>query len=126
MDYAAARTYMLSLPEAEEDFPFYPDVAVMKVRGKMFATLAWEEGVARTNLKADPDHALFLRDFYKDAVIPGYHMNKRHWNTVILDRSIKAAEVKQMILESYRLVVKGLKKTQRQSLVLKYPEFHWE
>ena len=87
MKYAETRRYMLNKPEATEDFPFDPDVAVMKICGKMFATLSSNDGVAQTNLKCDPQEALLLRDLF-DSVIHGYHMNKRHWNTVILDGSI--------------------------------------
>ena len=119
MDYQATRSYMLSRPEAWEDFPFYPDVAVMKVRNKMFATLSVEQNVARMNLKCDPAEAQMLRDIF-DAVRPGYHMNKRHWNTVLLDGSIPAGELERMIDRSYGLVVKGMTRKERQPLELKY------
>ncbi len=119
MGYQAARTYMLSRPEAWEDFPFYPDVAVMKVRNKMFATLSSEAGVARMNLKCNPDEAQMLRDIFS-AVSPGFHMNKRHWNTVLLDGSIPAGELERMIDRSYGLVVKGMTRKERLPLELKY------
>ncbi|WP_290701774.1 MmcQ/YjbR family DNA-binding protein [Amphritea sp.] len=119
MDYQAARTYMLSRQEAWEDFPFYPDVAVMKVRNKMFATLSSEAGVARMNLKCNPDEAQMLRDIFS-AVSPGFHMNKRHWNTVLLDGSIPAGELERMIDRSYGLVVKGMTRKERLPLELKY------
>ena len=110
---------MLARPEAREDFPFGPDVAVMKVCGKMFATLAMNGASARTNLKCDPDEAVMLRDIF-DAVIPGYHMNKRHWNTVILDGDVPRSEIERMIDRSYGLVVKTLKKQEREALILAY------
>lgn len=119
MDYQAARTYMLSRPEAWEDFPFFPDIAVMKVRNKMFATLSIEKGTARMNLKCNPDEAQMLRDVFS-AVLPGYHMNKRHWNTVLLDGSIPAGELERMIDRSYGLVVKGMTRKERLPLELKY------
>ena len=119
MDFQTARTYMLSHPESWEDFPFYPDVAVMKVRNKMFATLSIETGLARMNLKCDPAEAQMLRDIFS-AVLPGYHMNKRHWNTVLLDGSIPAGELERMIDRSYGLVVKGMTRKERQPLELKY------
>lgn len=119
MNYAAARTYLLDRPEALEDFPFGPDVAVMKICGKMFATLANKEGVVNINLKCDPNEALILRDIF-DAVKPGYHMNKRHWNTVILDDSVPRGEVERMIDRSYALVVKNLRKDQRQALEIRH------
>jgi predicted DNA-binding protein (MmcQ/YjbR family) len=117
MKYAAIRRYMLNKPEALEDFPFGPDVAVMKICGKMFATLVLQDGVARTNLKCDPEEALLLRDLF-DAVIPGYHMNKKHWNTVILDGSIPRGEIERMVDNAYALVLKGVPKAKRQAVEL--------
>ena len=73
------------------------------------------------NLKCDPDEANALRDVFV-AVIPGYHMNKKHWNTVILDGTIPVSEIERMIDRSYGLVVKGLKKAERQALELRYPK----
>jgi len=111
--------YLLRRPEAILDHPFGPDVAVFKVRGRMFATLGYKGGMARINLKCDPEEALMLRDVF-DAVIPGYHMNKAHWNTVILDGSIPPGEIERMIDRSYGLVVKGLKKAEQTALEVKY------
>ncbi|MDO6562928.1 MmcQ/YjbR family DNA-binding protein [Amphritea sp. 1_MG-2023] len=119
MDYRTTRSYMLSRPEAWEDFPFYPHIAVMKIRHKMFATLSVEGDIARMNLKCDPTEAQMLRDIFS-AVLPGYHMNKRHWNTVLLDGSIPAGELQRMIDQSYGLVVKGLPRKERLALELKY------
>ena len=119
MDHQTARNYMLSRPEAWEDFPFYPHIAVMKVRNKMFATLSVEGDIARMNLKCDPAEAQMLRDIFT-AVLPGYHMNKRHWNTVVLDGSIPAGELERMIDRSYGLVVKGMTRKERLPLELKY------
>lgn len=115
----AIRRYMLDKPESECDFPFGPDVEVYKVRSKMFATLGYEDDLARINLKCDPDEALILRDMF-DAVTPGYHMNKKHWNTVLLDTTVPMSEVERQIDMSYRLVVKSLKKAERQMLEVKY------
>lgn len=115
----AARQYLLSKPEAIEDFPFGPDVAVMKIAGKMFATFARNDALVNINLKCEPDEALILRDIFP-AVLPGYHMNKRHWNTVVLDGSIPSGEIERMIDNSYALVVKGIKKSERQALEIKY------
>lgn len=117
MNYQQARDHLLSCPEAWEDFPFGPDVAVMKIRDKMFATLALSEGSPRANLKCDPDEAVMLRDIFA-GVIPGYHMNKRHWNTVILDADVPEPEIRRMMDRSYGLVVKSLKKQQREALIL--------
>jgi predicted DNA-binding protein (MmcQ/YjbR family) len=110
---------LLSQPEAIEDFPFGSDVAVMKIGGKMFATLAEKDGMASTNLKCDPHEALMLRDIFP-AVKPGYHMNKLHWNTVVLDGSVPVGEIKRMIDRSYALVVKNLRKAERRALEIRH------
>lgn len=119
MDSQTARKYLLSHPEAIEDFPFGPEVAVFKIKGKMFATLGVEDGVARTNLKCDPDEAQALRDIFP-GVLPGYHMNKKHWNTVLLDGSVPDGEIERMMDRSYGLVVRGLRRAERASLELAY------
>ncbi|MFT6051985.1 MAG: putative DNA-binding protein (MmcQ/YjbR family) [Halioglobus sp.] len=119
MDYKTTRSYLLSRPEAREDFPFGPDVTVMKIDSKMFATLSHSDDTARMNLKCDPDQALMLRDIFP-AVLPGYHMNKRHWNTVVLDGSIVPGEIERMIDLSYTLVVKSLPKAPRQALEIRH------
>jgi predicted DNA-binding protein (MmcQ/YjbR family) len=119
MNYQQARNYLLSRPEAWEDFPFGPDVAVMKIKNKMFATLAWSGDEAHSNLKCDPDEAVMLRDIFK-GVLPGYHMNKRHWNTVILDSDVPVGEIERMMDRSYGLVVLGLTKIERDALILAY------
>lgn len=116
MDKNSARQYLLNQPSAFEDFPFGADVAVFKVKGKMFATLSHKDGVDNMNLKCDPEHALELRDIFS-AVIPGYHMNKKHWNTVLLDGSIPSGEIERMIDMSFRLVIKGLPKREQASLL---------
>lgn len=112
------KQYLLDKPEAKEDFPFGPEVAVYKVRDKMFALIGAEETEVRINLKCDPVEAEQLRMVF-DAVIPGYHMNKKHWNTVIINGSIPDGEVKRMIDNSYKLVIKGLGKTVANLLLAK-------
>mgnify|MGYP000527773347 CR=1 FL=1 len=115
----AANTTLLSKPDAIEDYPFGADVLVPKIKGKMFATLSEHKGIAQMNLKCDPIHAFELRDIFP-SVIEGYHMNKKHWNTVVLDGSIPKGEIERMIDHSYALIVKGLKKIERQSLELRH------
>lgn len=105
----------LSRKAVEETTPFGPDVLVYKVCGKMFALTSPDEVPARVNLKCDPERALMLRDEY-ESIIPGYHMNKRHWNTVILDGSLPDDLVRDLIDHSYTLVVQGMTKKQRQAL----------
>jgi len=112
MDFDTLRTYLNSKPGATEDFPFDPVTLVLKVSGKMFALVALDKDPLRINLKCDPEKAQILRDCFA-AVIPGYHMNKRHWNTVILDGSIPDDMVRAMIDDSHALVVKGLPKARR-------------
>lgn len=91
----------------------------MKVHSKMFATLVEDEEGISMNLKCDPHEALILRDIFP-AVKPGYHMNKRHWNTLILDGSIPRGEIERMVDNSYALVVRGLPKITRQALEIRY------
>ena len=120
MDFDAARSYLAGKPEAFEDYPFGPDVLVLKIAGKMFATLSETPGhAARMNLKCDPDEAVMLRDIFS-SVLPGYHMNKRHWNTIVLDGSIPRGEIERMIDNSYSLVVAGLPRRQRQALQIRH------
>jgi predicted DNA-binding protein (MmcQ/YjbR family) len=103
------------LPAAEEDYPFGDGVAVFKVGGKMFALVQLEGEPATVNLKCDPDLAVELRERHA-AVSPGYHQNKRHWNTVTLDGSIESDEVAGMVEDSYELVVRGLPRRIRDEL----------
>ena len=119
MNCQDVRAYLLGKPAAFEDFPFRLDVAVMKVGDKMFATLAARDGAASMNLKCDPHEALILRDIFP-AVKPGYHMNKRHWNTIMLDGTVPAGELRRMIDNSYTLVVRGMRRAQRQPLEIRY------
>ena len=119
MSPAQVKHYLLSKPEAVVDFPFGPEVAVLKVKDKMFATLAAKGTEVNINLKCDPDEAVMLRDIFP-AVLPGYHMNKRHWNTVVLDGSIPNGEIERMIDNSYGLVVRGLPRSKRVALETTY------
>ena len=109
MDLAEFREYCLTKPSATEGTPFGPDVLVFKVSGKMFALAALDELPTTVNLKCDPDLALDLRDRYEQ-VRPGYHMNKKHWNTVEIESGIPDAELRKMIDHSYELVIKRLPK----------------
>jgi predicted DNA-binding protein (MmcQ/YjbR family) len=106
--------YVLDRKGVTEERPFGPDAAVFKVMGKMYALIPDDEPL-RITLKCDPDEALFQRDMYP-AVQPGYYMNKRHWNTVTIDGSIPEKELRRMVDDSYKLVVKGLRKTDREKL----------
>ena len=112
--------YLLNKPEASEDFPFGPDAAVYKVHGKMFALVFQrQQQLLAINLKCDPLEAQQLRDVFS-AVTPGYHMNKRHWNTVLLDGTVPGGEIERMVDHSFRLVVEGLPKKQRRALEIAF------
>ena len=115
MNLQSLKENLLKKKGTTEEIPFGPEALVYKVMGKMFALVAWEENPLRISLKCDPDLALALRAKY-EAVIPGYHLNKRHWNTVILDGSIPEDEILTMIDDSYTLVVKKLRKIDREKL----------
>lgn len=107
MDIVELREYCISLPDVTEGFPFGEDTLVFKAFGKMFA-LANLNGELSVNLKCDPEKAIELREIYP-AVEPGYHMNKRHWNTVRIDGSIPQGLIKEWINHSYNLVKSGKK-----------------
>src|SRR6266403_2898514 len=116
MDVETFREYCLGKPQVTEDTPFGETVLVFKVGGKMFALVALDEIPARANLKCDPDLALELRDRYEQ-VRPGYHMNKKHWNTVEIESGIPDIELRKMIDHSYELVVKSLPRKAREKLL---------
>ncbi|BDS08102.1 hypothetical protein NT6N_31420 [Oceaniferula spumae] len=107
--------YCLAKPGTEETTPFGPEVLVYKVCGKMFALCNPDDVPPEANLKCDPDRAIELRDEY-EAVRPGYHMNKRHWNTVTFDGTMSDDLLRDLIDHSYELVVNGLKKADRDTL----------
>lgn len=115
MELQDAIELCLTLPGTEETTPFGPEALVYKVAGKMFALASMEEDEGRMNLKCDPERSLALRAEW-EAIIPGYHMNKRHWNTLICDGSLPTALVQELIKHSYDLVVAGLPRKVRESL----------
>jgi len=112
------KCYLLAKKAAEETYPFGPEAMVFKVKGKLFAIVSeYGEGAMHINLKCDPDEAQALRDVF-ESVSPGYHMNKKHWNTVCLPGDEPAGELMRMIDQSYVLVVKGLTRALRAELNL--------
>ncbi len=115
VDADQLRRYCLVKPGAVEDFPFGDDVSVFKVAGKIFAISALHREPLEVSLKCDPDVAEALRAEHA-AVRPGYHLNKRHWNTVTLDGTIADDEIEGMIDDSYELVVGTLTRAQRAAL----------
>lgn len=106
MDFEAIRAYCLTKKGVEEGFPFDETTLVIKVGGKIFVLMNLD-GDPSMNLKCDPDRAIELRE-ENPAIIPGYHMNKKHWNTVILDGSLSKKLILEMIDHSYDLVLKSL------------------
>ncbi len=129
MNSEQAHAYLLSKPETIISYPFGDEVNVFKVKNKVFATISHGENAksaktddeAKTyywmNLKCDPDEALILRDIFP-SVIPGYHMNKKWWNSIILDGSIPKGEIERMMDNSYMLVVNNMTKKDQESLLL--------
>lgn len=110
------RDYCLAKPGVEETFPFGPDTIVMKVMGKVFALSSLNTAWLSVNLKCDPERALELRDEY-EAILPGYHMNKQHWNTISFENSqISDALFLELVNHSYELVVASLTKKLKEEL----------
>lgn len=104
MDIEQLREYCLQKPGVEEALPFGPDTLVFKVNGKIFLLAALDSHPLRFNVKCHPDRAIELRETYPDHVLPGYHMNKKHWNTVVVDGAVPGKELKTFIDHSYELV----------------------
>jgi len=125
LTYQQAEQYLLEKPETRLDYPFTDDIKVFKVKNKMFATLALGkmgkgDGDNKDwwmNLKCDPDEAIMLRDIFP-SIIPGYHMNKKLWNTIILDASIPQGEIERMMDNSFKLVVSKMTKKDQASILL--------
>lgn len=115
MELDDIREYCLSKPASEETLPFGPDVLVFKVAGKMFLLLPLDTEELQFNAKCDPEEAEELRERYPN-VQPGYHMNKKHWNTITVDGSISSALLKKWIDQSYELVVRSLPVKTREKL----------
>jgi predicted DNA-binding protein (MmcQ/YjbR family) len=115
LDIEEFREYCLSKVGATESFPFDDKTLVFKVVNKMFALIDFESIDPSANLKCDPERAIQLREKYGD-IIPGYHMNKRHWNTVTIGNELDNHMIKSLIDHSYDLVVKSLKKVDKEFL----------
>jgi predicted DNA-binding protein (MmcQ/YjbR family) len=115
MNAAELRDHCLSFTGAEETFPFGPQTSVFKVAGKMFALSQLGAESLRVSVKCEPALAEELREAHA-AVIPGYHLNKRHWNTVIIDGSLPEQAIRDMIEDSYDTVVSKLSRGDRRAL----------
>jgi predicted DNA-binding protein (MmcQ/YjbR family) len=111
MTHKEVEDYILSMPNARLDYPFGEEVAVYKVndpstgsgQGKMFALMAEKAHPVQVSLKCDPQLSTLLREKY-DEVMPGYHLNKKHWNTIVISGQLSEEEIKALILHSYNLV----------------------
>jgi predicted DNA-binding protein (MmcQ/YjbR family) len=103
MNHKEVEEYLLGMPEAKLDYPFGEGVAVYKVKDKMFALVQEGNEPVRLSLKCDPQLAETLRERY-ESVMPGYHLNKKHWNTILLTGQLSWPEVQDLINHSYNLV----------------------
>lgn len=115
MHIEAIRSYCLGKKGVSESFPFDEETLVFKVLGKIFLLAPLERVPSQVNLKCDPLRALELRESYDGIVVPGYHMNKKHWNTLYIEQ-LPEQLLKELIDHSYELVVAGLPKKQRKAL----------
>ena len=115
MDSRALRAWCLEQPGAIEDFPFGPEHSVFKVGGKIFAISALERDPLDVSVKCEPELAVALRQSYP-AIRPGYHLNKRHWNTITLDGSLPDRLVRDLVQDSYDLIVSALPQRARKAL----------
>jgi len=109
MNIESLREYCLSKPNVEETLPFGPDTLVFKVEGKIFLLVGLDEEQLSFNVKCDPAKAIELREEF-GCVLPGYHMNKKHWNTIVVDGSVSSKQLKEWIDWSYDLVSAKKKK----------------
>ena len=107
--------YIESKPGCTKDMPFDFDTLVFRVGRKIFVLMSWQDDPLTINLKCDPEKALKWRSFFP-AVTPGYHMNHKHWNTVVCDGSVPDSALMEMISDSYQLVYAGLSKAEKQKL----------
>jgi predicted DNA-binding protein (MmcQ/YjbR family) len=126
MNYKALKSYLLSKIEATLDFPFGDDVSVFRVNRKMFALVGQREWKGQEtmmlNVKIAPDASFIIRDIFP-SITTGYHMSKKNWISIYFDGTVPEGEVKRLIDDSYSLIVKGLKKSDREFLKLKSQGF---
>ncbi len=115
MHIESLREFCLSLPGVTESFPFGETTLVFKVMTKMFALTGLDDPVS-VNLKCDPEYALELRDQYPEQVQAGWHMNKKHWNTVQFEGPLSERQMEHLVRHSYEQVVAKLKKSEREAL----------
>ena len=115
MNVESVQQYCLSLKAVTEDMPFGEDTLVFRIGGKIFGLMSLNENECRVNLKCTPDYAIELREKYED-IIPGYHMSKKHWNTVYCERCLEDKIIRELIQHSYQLVFESLSKAVRDAI----------
>ncbi len=113
MNVEEIRAYCIDKKGVTESFPFDNDTLVFKVLDKIFLLISLERQPLRINVKCDPEKAIELRESYSDNILPGYHMNKLHWNTVIINQELSNTLIKKFIDDSYHLVLKSLPKAKQ-------------
>ncbi len=106
MDHKTVEDYILEMPNSVREYPFGEKVAVYKVNDKMFALIAEGSDPVRLSVKCDPQLAVILREKY-ETVMPGYHLNKKHWNTIVLSGQLPWEEIQGFIVHSYNLVIES-------------------
>ena len=109
MNIEILREYVIQKPSVTEGFPFGDSTIVFKVNGKVFLLVSLDSDPLQFNVKCDPEKAIELREDYPGTVLPGYHMNKKHWNTIIVDGTLSKKQILEMVDHSYELVNKKLK-----------------
>ena len=117
MNLEELRDYCLSLPHVTEDMPFDEDILVFRICNRIFVLTSLDSVPLRVSLKCDPERAIELREQYPDKIVAGYHLNKKHWNTVLLE-GLPLTLIDEMIIDSYMLVVEKIPKKERESLDL--------
>lgn len=115
MNLEELRDYCMSHKAVEETLPFGPETLVFKVMGKAFLLTGFDSAPVQFNVKCNPEKAIELREQHS-CVIPGYHMNKKHWNTIVADGSVSNKQLKEWITDSYNLVISGMPKVQQKKL----------
>ena len=118
MDIETYRDYCLSKKGVTEGLPFGPDSLVLKLMGKIFSIASLDEVPLRVNLKCDPVRSINLREEHPKYILPGYHMNKKHWNTLVLDGSLQKTLIFELVDHSYNLILLGLTKKLKEELDL--------
>ncbi|WP_424652142.1 MmcQ/YjbR family DNA-binding protein [Capnocytophaga gingivalis] len=116
MNLEELREYCLSLPHVTEDMPFGEDILVFRICNRIFVLTSLESVPLRVSLKCDPERAIELREQYPDKIIAGYHLNKKHWNTVLLE-GLPPVLIKEMIQHSYDQVLTKVPKKEKEALI---------